>query len=96
MIAGRPYWIAVWYGILLLGVAGLAGALYWGKETSWKNLDEVFRGIGTISVSIGMLLLLYGIATVLGQLLLVVSLACFILAFILGRRGGRRTADPAP
>jgi hypothetical protein len=86
MIAGRRYWILIWYGILLLGVVGLGGALFWGRQTHWKNLDEVFRGIGTIAVSIGMLLLLYGVWIGAGQLLLIVALACFVLAFIFGRR----------
>lgn len=90
MIAGRQYWILIWYGILLLGVAGLAAALYWGKRTRWKNLDEIFRGIGTILVSVGMLFLLYGFAVGPGQLLLVLALASFVLAFILGRRTERR------
>jgi hypothetical protein len=86
MIAGLRYWIIIWYGILLLGVAGLGGALFWGHRTHWKNLDEIFRGIGTIIVSVGMLLLLQRVATGLGQLLLILALACFILAFIFGRR----------
>jgi hypothetical protein len=86
MIAGRRYWILIWYGILFLGVVGLGGALFWGRQTHWKNLDEVFRGIGTIAVSLGMLLLLYGVWIGVGQLLLVVALACFVLAFIFGRR----------
>ena len=86
MIAGHRWWILVWYGILLLGLAGLAGALFWGKQTHWKNLDEIFRGIGTITVSVGMLLLLYGVAIGAGQVLLVVAVACFVLAFLLGRR----------
>jgi hypothetical protein len=92
MIAGQRYWILIWYGILLLGVAGLGGALFWGKQTHWKNLDEVFRGIGTITVSVGMLFLLHSFAVGAGQFLLILALACFILAFILGRRPTR----PAP
>ena len=86
MIAGKRFWILIWIGILLLGVAGLGGALFWGRQTHWKNLDEIFRGIGTISVSVGMLLLLNGVLTGAGQLLLALALTCFILAFILGRR----------
>jgi hypothetical protein len=86
MIAGRGIWIAIWFGILLLGVAGLGGAVFWGRRTQWKNLDEVFRGIGTIAVSAGMLFLLHGVLEMAGQLLLVVALACFILAFLFGRR----------
>jgi hypothetical protein len=62
--------------------------LFWGKRTQWKNLDEIFRGIGTMAVSIGMLLLLYGVGIGVGQFLLILALTCFILAFILGRRGG--------
>jgi hypothetical protein len=90
MIAGLRYWILIWYGILLLGVVGLGGALYWGRQTNWKNLDEVFRGVGTIAVSVGMLLLLYQVKIGLGQLLLVLALACFVLAFIFGRRVERK------
>lgn len=90
MIPGLRYWILIWYGLLLLGVVGLGGALYWGRQTHWKNLDEVFRGIGTILVSVGMLLLLYQVQIGLGQLLLVLALACFVLAFIFGRRIDRR------
>lgn len=90
MIPGLRYWILIWYGILLLGVVGLGGALYWGRQTHWKNLDEVFRGVGTILVSVGMLLLLYQVQIGLGQLLLVLALACFVLAFIFGRRVPRR------
>jgi hypothetical protein len=94
MMVGRRYWILIWYGILLLGVAGLVGALLTGKETHWKNLEELFRGVGTITVSVGMLLLLYGVATGIGQLLLIVALACFVVAFILGRRNPR-TRSPS-
>ncbi len=86
MIVGRRYWILIWYGILLLGVVGLGGAIFWGRQTHWKNLDEIFRGIGTVAVSVGMLLLLYGVWLGTGQLLLIVALACFVLAFIFGRR----------
>ena len=93
MIAGKRFWILIWIGILLLGVAGLGGALFWGQKTHWKNLDEIFRGIGTISVSIGMLLLLNGVLTGAGQLLLALALTCFILAFILGRRNDRPRAE---
>lgn len=88
MIAGLQYWILIWYGILLLGLVGFAAALFWGQRTRWKNLDELFRGLGTILVSTGMLLLLYRRLMTLGQLLLVVALACFVLAIIFGRRPG--------
>jgi hypothetical protein len=36
-----------------------------------------------------MLLLLYGVMTTAGQVLLAVALACFILAFIFGRKNER-------
>lgn len=86
MIAGLQYWILIWYGILLLGLVGLGAAVFWGQRTQWKNLDELLRGLGTILVSTGMLLLLYRRQMTLGQLLLVVALACFVLAIIFGRR----------
>jgi len=91
MVAGRSYWIAIWYGILFLGVLGLGSSLYWGRQTHWKNLDELLRAIGTITVSTGMLLLLNGLFTGLGQVLLLLALICFIVAFVLGRKLG-----PAP
>lgn len=91
MVAGRRYWIAIWYGILFLGALGLWSSLYWGRQTHWKNTDELLRAIGTITVSCGMLLLLNGVASVLGQVLLVAALVCFIVAFVLGRN-----APPPP
>jgi tetrahydromethanopterin S-methyltransferase subunit C len=91
MVAGRRYWIAIWYGILFLGALGLWSSLYWGRQTHWKNSDELLRAIGTITVSCGMLLLLNGLASVLGQVLLVAALVCFIVAFVLGRN-----APPPP
>ena len=86
MVRGRRYWIVIWYGILLLGLLGLWASIYWGRQTRWKNLDELFRSIGTITVSSGMLLLLNGVAEGLGQVLLVVSLVSFVTAFIYGRK----------
>lgn len=82
---GKRYWIWIWYGILLLGVVGLAGAIHWGRQTAWRNLDEVLRGVGTICVSSGMLLLLYGSGGGAGQTLLLAALIAFILAFAIGR-----------
>lgn len=82
---GKRYWIWIWYGILVLGVVGLAGAIHWGRQTAWRNLDEVLRGVGTISVSVGMLLLLYGTGGGAGQTLLLAALIAFILAFAIGR-----------
>lgn len=88
MVAGRSFWIVIWYGIMLLGLLGFGASIYWGRETNWKNLDELLRAIGTIVVSSGMLLLLYGVATGFGQALLVAALFCFVGAFIFGRKDG--------
>jgi len=93
MIAGRRYWILIWYGILILGLLGLAASVHWGRRTHWRNLDEVLRAIGTILVSIGMLVLLYPLrwayAGLLGEALLAVALIAFGAAFMLGRQGER-------
>lgn len=86
MVAGHSYWVIIWIGILVLGLLGLGASIYWGRETRWKNVDELLRAIGTTLVSVGMLLLLYGVATGLGEALLVAALVCFVLAFIYGRR----------
>ena len=91
MVFARTYWIAIWYGILFLGVLGLWSSIYWGRRSQWKNVDELLRAIGTITVSVGMLLLLKRLVTSLGQVLLVLSLICFVAAFILGRK-----SRPAP
>jgi hypothetical protein len=91
---GRRYWILIWYGILAVGMVGLIVAAYWGRRTRWTNLDEVLRAVGTITVSCGMLLLLYGIAGAAAQTLLVASLFAFVMAFILGRRD--TTTPPGP
>jgi len=94
MVRGRRYWIVIWYGILLLGVLGLWASVYWGRQTRWKNLDELLRSVGTITVSLGMLLLLNRVAEVLGQVLLVVALVSFVLAFVYGRK--HPVAAPPP
>jgi predicted MFS family arabinose efflux permease len=86
MVAGRRFWNLIWYGILLLGVAGLLPSLYWGRRTHWKNADELLRAIGTITVSVGMLMLLNHWGGTVGQVLMVVALVCFVLAFVLGRK----------
>jgi hypothetical protein len=86
MVVGRRFWNLIWYGILLIGVLGLLPSLYWGRKTHWKNMDELLRAIGTITVSIGMLFLLNQVHNTIGQLLLVLALGCFVTAFILGRR----------
>lgn len=86
MIAGRQYWIIIWYLILALGLLGLWSGVFWGLRTQWKNFDEVLRACGTIAVSVGMLLLLHDLGGWVGEALLVASLICFLLALIYGRR----------
>ena len=95
MVAGRNFWIIIWFGIMLLGLLGLGASIYWARETHWKNLDELLRAIGTIVVSTGMILLLYGVATSFGQVLLGVALVCFVLAFIYGRKLSANHPDQA-
>jgi hypothetical protein len=82
---GKRYWIWIWWGILALGVIGLIGAVHWGIKTRWRNLEEVLRGVGTITVSAGMLLLLHGSGGGAGETLLLAALIAFILAFALAR-----------
>lgn len=91
---GRRYWIWIWWGIMALGVTGLLSAIYWGMQTSWRNLDEVLRGIGTILVSVGMLMLLYRVGAGAGTTLMLAALIAFILAFALGR--DQRHGDHPP
>ena len=95
---GLRWWIMIWYGILLLGVVGLVMAINWGRQTRWRNVDEILRGIGTIAVSIGMLLLLHRVQGGAGYTLLLAALIAFVLAFILGREHERpdaRSSDDA-
>lgn len=82
---GKRYWIMIWYAILTIGVVGLLAAIHWGRQTKWRNADEILRGVGTITVSLGMLLLLYGTGGGAGQTLLLASLIAFVLAFAVGR-----------
>ena len=93
MVAGRRLWNLIWYGILLLGVLGLVASIHWGRRTQWKNIDETIRAIGTVLVSVGMLLLLNGVGGVVGQLLLLAALISFVCAFILGRQN-RQVREP--
>jgi hypothetical protein len=86
VIAGKRYWIIIWVVFLVVGAVGLAASAYWGRRTGWRNLDEVLRALGTVLVSAGMILLLQQVAGALGTALLVVALACFIGAFVTGRR----------
>ena len=85
-LPGHTAWVVIWFGILLLGVVGLGSALQWGRETHWRNLDEVLRGGGTVLVSAGMLLLLYEHLPGLAILLLFLALALFVGAFLAGKR----------
>ncbi len=93
MVFGRQYWIWIWYGIFVLGMLGLVASIYWGRRTHFRNLEELFRAIGTILVSLGMVLLLRQIWSLLGQVLLLVALCCFVAAFVLGRRAERARAE---
>jgi hypothetical protein len=86
VIAGKRYWVLIWVAFLVVGAVGLVASAYWGKRTGWRNLDEVLRALGTVLVSGGMILLLQQVAGALGTVLLVVALACFIGAFVTGRR----------
>lgn len=79
-VAGRTVWIIIWAALLLLGLAGLVGALAVGRRTRWRNLDEILRGLGTVAVSGGMLLLLVGWHLILAIFLLFLSLALFVAA----------------
>jgi hypothetical protein len=93
---GKRWWILIWYGILLLGVVGLIMAVNWGRHIHWRNFDEVLRGIGTITCSVGMLLLLNGSSTGAGQTLLLAALIAFLLAFIVGREHDRQAKRSPP
>ena len=79
-VPGYTVWFWIWVALLLLGLAGLVGALVWGRRTHWRNLDEVLRGFGTVSVSTGMLLLLLSRLMVLAIFLLFLALALFVAA----------------
>lgn len=86
MIIGRRWWILIWYGILILGVAGLLVAINWGRQVKWRNIDEILRGIGTIAVSVAFIMLLGGTGGGgAAQTLLLAALISFVLAFVVGR-----------
>lgn len=93
---GKRWWIVIWYGILLLGVAGFVMAVNWGRHTRWRNLDEILRGVGTITCSVGMLLLLHSSGTGAAQTLLLAALIAFVMAFIMGREQDRQRRPPDP
>lgn len=85
MIAGRRYWILIWYGFLVIGLAGALASAYWGRRSQVRNLDEVLRAVATVLLSVGMLLLLYEVAVLAGRVLLGVAVALFLGAFWAGR-----------
>lgn len=85
-LPGHWFWVSIWFGLLLLGLVGLIGAVQWGRETEWRNADEVLRGAGTVLVSLGMLSLLLGVLPFFAPTLLALALACFVGAFIAGKR----------
>lgn len=103
-IIGLRFWIFAWYVILLMGVLGLMGAWAWGRCVRWRNRDEVVRGIGTICLSAGMLLLLHGVMPRFGATLVGLATGLFIVAYLQGsklkrpelqlvRRDGTRVAN---
>ena len=85
MVGGRGFWILVWYGILVLGLIGLWASVLWGRRLKWQHLDEFLRAIGTVQVSIGMLMLLYGVAVQVATGLLGLAFGVFVAAFVAGR-----------
>jgi hypothetical protein len=93
---GKRWWILIWYGILLLGVIGMIMAVNWGRQTRWRNLDEILRGVGTITVSLGMLMLLNSTGGGAGYTLLLAALIAFIIAFMLGREQDRHPPRSPP
>ena len=52
MIAGRRYWVLIWYGFLLIGVAGAVASVYWARRNQARNLDEILRALATILLSV--------------------------------------------
>jgi hypothetical protein len=93
VVPGRTLWIVLWYAILTLGSLGLVGALFWGPDLRWRNLDEIFRGLGTVVASAGMLAVLHGADVSMGKALLTLAVLTFVAAYAVGdprrRRGGK-------
>jgi hypothetical protein len=85
MIVGQRYWILIFYGFLVIGMAGAVVSVYVGRRSGESNLDEILRALATIILSVGMLLLLYGVATLPARVLLGVALVLFVGAFWAGR-----------
>ena len=90
MVGGRGFWILVWYGILALGLIGLWASILWGRRLRWQNLDEILRAAGTIQVSAGMLMLLYGVGQQVATGLLGLAFGVFVAAFVAGRNAPSR------
>lgn len=84
-IAGRRYWILIWYGFLLAGGLGLVAAVYWGRRTAGRNLDEILRALATICISVGALAILQRGAMLIGGVCVAVALVLFAVAFRVGR-----------
>lgn len=95
MVAGRRIWIFIWYGMLILGLLGLVASVYWARRTHWRNLDEFLRAIGTVLVSLGMIVLLGGSGDVIGTSLMLGAVGAFIAAFVVGRQWGGDAAEAA-
>ena len=97
MVAGRRISIFIWYGMLVLGLLGLVASVYWARRTHWRNLDEFLRAIGTVLVSLGMIVLLRGSGDVIGTSLMIGAVGAFIAAFVVGGDGrGRRARARTP
>ena len=94
-ILGLRFWIFAWYVILLVGAMGLVGAWAWGRRTGWRNRDEIVRGFGTIFLSLGMLLLLHGMALRVGAGLVGLATGTFVIAISL-RVGANDSVESGP
>ena len=79
----------------ILGLLGLVASIYWARRTHWRNLDEFLRAIGTVLVSLGMIVLLRWAGDVIGTSLMIGAVGAFIAAFVVGRQWGH-PADPGP
>ncbi|MCU0621305.1 MAG: hypothetical protein MUC69_07375 [Gemmatimonadales bacterium] len=86
VIPGLEFWIVCWYAILALGVIGLAGSLLWGPGLRWRNADEILRGIGTVVVSLGMLVVLHWGLVEVGEALLAAAVGIFASAYNVSQR----------
>lgn len=96
MIAGRRYWILIWYGFLVVGLAGAVASVYWRQRSGNRSLDEILRACATILISVGMLLLLQEVAVLAGKVLVGAAVALFFGAFWLGREGRRPPRGSRP